>query len=330
MSDSDLWAVHVQGPDDIFAMPSRAAADAYAADVNAAYEQFKARPDASKYDASWHAEVIAWDGTPAEHAEEVTRLAADPEFARVTGIQTAAAAAHQDGDDAGYQEGERDAPPAASASPLADDSGPARGTDTSEPSGATGGAEEFDDDELLAAYRYGGIRAVDTVPFRTGGLRGVAGLVGSWYRAELDRLRARLGGARAAREHLKGLLAEERDHLRLARNDCAAAHAALSDERAAHEIARDKLLARDDLYEAARRERDHYRAELDQLRTGPDDWRNAAYAERKRADKAVALAEDLARLDRGNFDDPYDEAMLRRDVAALLAELRTATEEAQS
>lgn len=83
MSDSDLWAVHVQGPDDILAMPSRAAADAYAADVNAAYEQFKNRPDASKYDASWRAEVIGWDGTPEEHAEDLTRLATDPEFARV-------------------------------------------------------------------------------------------------------------------------------------------------------------------------------------------------------------------------------------------------------
>lgn len=84
--------------------------------------------------------------------------------------------------------GHDDAAPATT-QPLADDPAPARGTGTAGPQGTAEGVEEFDDDELLAAYRYGGIRTVDTVPFRTGGLRGVAGLVGSWYRTELDNLR---------------------------------------------------------------------------------------------------------------------------------------------
>lgn len=70
-----LWAVHVEGPDDIIACADRAEADERAAGINAAYESFSKRPDASELDGRWHATVIPWPADwPAEdHAEEVAR-----------------------------------------------------------------------------------------------------------------------------------------------------------------------------------------------------------------------------------------------------------------
>lgn len=71
---TELWAVHVEGPDeDVIAAASFDEAADIAGQMNAAYELFTQRPDASEADAKWHAVVIPWDGTPQEHAEEMAR-----------------------------------------------------------------------------------------------------------------------------------------------------------------------------------------------------------------------------------------------------------------
>lgn len=77
--DTQLWAVHVQGPDSVIAQPSRQAAETYVAEINQAYEVLAQRPDASEADPRWHGVVIPWDGTPQQHAEELARLAEDPD-----------------------------------------------------------------------------------------------------------------------------------------------------------------------------------------------------------------------------------------------------------
>lgn len=66
-----LWALHIEGPDDVIAARDRAEADERAAEINAAYEQYKQRPDAGPDDPKWCAVVITWPGTATDHAEEV-------------------------------------------------------------------------------------------------------------------------------------------------------------------------------------------------------------------------------------------------------------------
>lgn len=66
---AELWAMHVQGPDSVIAMASKEDAEREAAQMNAAYEEFKKRPDASENDGRWHAVVIPWDGSEEEHAQ---------------------------------------------------------------------------------------------------------------------------------------------------------------------------------------------------------------------------------------------------------------------
>lgn len=80
MTTTNLWAVHVEGPDDILAMPSKADAEKYANHLNAAYEQFTRRPDHdSELDPRWHGVVIPWDGTTAEHDAYLAELREDDE-----------------------------------------------------------------------------------------------------------------------------------------------------------------------------------------------------------------------------------------------------------
>jgi hypothetical protein len=69
---TELWAIHVHGPDSIIAMASKEDAEREAAEVNVAYETFKNRPDASPLDARWHAEVVPWPWSAEEHAETLS------------------------------------------------------------------------------------------------------------------------------------------------------------------------------------------------------------------------------------------------------------------
>lgn len=72
MTDTTLWAVHVEGPDDVIAAVDRAEADAKAKEINDGYEAFKQRPDhRPDVDVRWHANVIEWPYSAAEHHEEV-------------------------------------------------------------------------------------------------------------------------------------------------------------------------------------------------------------------------------------------------------------------
>lgn len=68
---TDLWALHVAGPDDVVPMPDRATAQARADEVNAIAAAYRARPDASPDDPPVSASVVPWDGTPEDHAESV-------------------------------------------------------------------------------------------------------------------------------------------------------------------------------------------------------------------------------------------------------------------
>lgn len=80
-TDTALWAVHVEGPDSIIAQPDRDTAVKCADEINAAYVKFTQRPDHDPdLDARWNAVVVEWDGTAAEHAEELARLADDPDI----------------------------------------------------------------------------------------------------------------------------------------------------------------------------------------------------------------------------------------------------------
>jgi hypothetical protein len=79
MSDT-LWAVHVEGPDDILAMPDRATADIKADEINGIAQMLRNRPDASPNDPRISAKVIEWDGTAEEHAEYLAELVADGEY----------------------------------------------------------------------------------------------------------------------------------------------------------------------------------------------------------------------------------------------------------
>ncbi|HZN71226.1 MAG TPA: hypothetical protein VFC00_06030 [Micromonosporaceae bacterium] len=68
-----LWAVHVQGPDDVIAAADRGEAERRAAEINAVAAAVAARPDASPNDPKVYAVVIEWPYVRDEHAEEVAR-----------------------------------------------------------------------------------------------------------------------------------------------------------------------------------------------------------------------------------------------------------------
>jgi hypothetical protein len=74
MTDTKLWAVHVEGPDDVIAAVDRAEADTRAKEINEMYEAFTKRPDADPaVDPRWHASVVEWPYDLADHAEDVAR-----------------------------------------------------------------------------------------------------------------------------------------------------------------------------------------------------------------------------------------------------------------
>lgn len=74
-----LWAVHVQGPDDVLAMASHEAAEKHAGDLNAWWVKHCAEfPDETGMRPNLRAVVIPWDGTPEHHAAELERLAREP------------------------------------------------------------------------------------------------------------------------------------------------------------------------------------------------------------------------------------------------------------
>lgn len=69
-----LWAVHIQGPDDVIATVDRSEADQRAGQINDWYTAVTKRPD---FDAETfprvQADVIEWPFSPAAHAEDVAR-----------------------------------------------------------------------------------------------------------------------------------------------------------------------------------------------------------------------------------------------------------------
>lgn len=74
--DAELWAIHMLGPDDVVAAPSKQAAERVAANFNAFYEAHKHE---RTHDVRVVAEVIEWTHGPVEHAKDV--LASFAEYA---------------------------------------------------------------------------------------------------------------------------------------------------------------------------------------------------------------------------------------------------------
>ena len=68
---SELWAVHVEGPDDVVAMVDKESAEREAAAINAFWERYKQRPDASEHLPNVTASVIPWDGPAWQHAADL-------------------------------------------------------------------------------------------------------------------------------------------------------------------------------------------------------------------------------------------------------------------
>jgi hypothetical protein len=70
---TELWAVHVEGPDDILPAESREAAQEKADAINAAYGWYATKPGAHEDD-RWHAEVVPWTGPAERHARHLATL----------------------------------------------------------------------------------------------------------------------------------------------------------------------------------------------------------------------------------------------------------------
>lgn len=71
-----LWAMHVQGPDDVWAAPSKERAVAAAKRLN----DFWAEKIATKNDPDFpmiNAMVVPWNSSPESHAEAVKKWAAE-------------------------------------------------------------------------------------------------------------------------------------------------------------------------------------------------------------------------------------------------------------
>lgn len=64
----ELWALHIQGPDDIHAAPSREAAEQAAESLR---EWWEARPQKAPYDPRMAFVVIRWPFTPEGHEAAV-------------------------------------------------------------------------------------------------------------------------------------------------------------------------------------------------------------------------------------------------------------------
>jgi hypothetical protein len=85
VTNSKLWMLHIQGPDEIVAAPSKDEAERVAAAFNAYWGAYLAKQRAAsvaegKDPDNWptiNAVVIEWDSTPAEHAESVAKYWSD-------------------------------------------------------------------------------------------------------------------------------------------------------------------------------------------------------------------------------------------------------------
>ena len=81
MSKKNLWMLHIQGPDDVVAAPSREEAEKVAAAFNAYWGAYLAKQRAhsvaeGKNPDHWPtvtAAVVEWDSTPKQHASNMKR-----------------------------------------------------------------------------------------------------------------------------------------------------------------------------------------------------------------------------------------------------------------
>jgi hypothetical protein len=81
MTENILWMLHIQGPDDIVAAPSKEEADQVAAAFNAYWSAYLAKQRAQsvvegKNPDHWPtvtAAVAEWDSTPKQHAASLKR-----------------------------------------------------------------------------------------------------------------------------------------------------------------------------------------------------------------------------------------------------------------
>lgn len=81
MTESTLWMVHIQGPDDIVAAPSKEEADKVAAAFNAYWSAYLDKQRAQSVAEGrnpdhWPtvtAAVVEWDSTPKQHASNLKR-----------------------------------------------------------------------------------------------------------------------------------------------------------------------------------------------------------------------------------------------------------------
>lgn len=65
---TDLWCVHIEGPDDMIAMPSREAAEAEAKLLNESW-----RKDGHEYDPVLNAVAKPWPYSAEQHAKDIAR-----------------------------------------------------------------------------------------------------------------------------------------------------------------------------------------------------------------------------------------------------------------
>jgi uncharacterized protein (DUF1330 family) len=94
VSDAKLWMLHVQGPDDVIAAPSKDDAEKAAAAFNAHWSAYLAKQRAAsvaegKDPDNWPtvtAVVAEWDSTPAAHARNLAKYW--PEYAEYLAIHS--------------------------------------------------------------------------------------------------------------------------------------------------------------------------------------------------------------------------------------------------
>ncbi|WP_250538666.1 MULTISPECIES: hypothetical protein [unclassified Caballeronia] len=93
MSEKNLWMLHIQGPDDIVAAPSREEADTVAAAFNGYWGAYLAKQRAQSITdgrnpdhwPSVSAAVTEWTGTAREHAHSVEKYW--PDYAEYLKLQ---------------------------------------------------------------------------------------------------------------------------------------------------------------------------------------------------------------------------------------------------
>lgn len=94
MTDAKLWMLHIQGPDDVIAAPSKDDAEKVAAAFNAYWDAYLTKQRAAsvaegKDPDNWPtvtAVVAEWDSTPAAHARSLAKYW--PEYAGYQAIHS--------------------------------------------------------------------------------------------------------------------------------------------------------------------------------------------------------------------------------------------------